>query len=45
MKDNNRIKKLYRGGGRGYGSGGRICPLKDDYAAQSGLTHQRWYGP
>jgi len=27
MKGNYGIKKLYRGAGRGYGSGGRICPF------------------
>jgi len=26
MKDSYEIKKLYRGAGRGYGGGGRICP-------------------
>jgi len=25
MKGSHGIKKLYRGAGRGYGSGGRIC--------------------
>ena len=29
MKDNYGIKKLYGGAGRGYGSGGRICPFKN----------------
>jgi len=27
MKDSYEIKKLYGGAGRGYGGGGRICPL------------------
>jgi len=28
MKDSHGIKKLYRGAGRGYGGGGRICQWK-----------------
>jgi len=29
MKGTRGIKKLYRGAGRGYGGGGRICPQKN----------------
>jgi len=30
MKNSYGIKKLYEGAGRGYGGGGRICPMKNN---------------
>jgi len=44
MKDSYRIKKLYESAGRGYGGGGRICPL-DRFGSSECCNPTRYVRP